>query len=62
VGVRRTEADVVRGAGARIKTGPLPRLPEEALGGLKTLETRALPGVFLAAFVALVAVQIFLRL
>lgn len=66
VGVRRTEVDgadaVTRGAARRIKTGPLPKLPEHALGGLKTLETRALPGLFLGAFVALVVIQVLLRI
>ena len=46
----------------RIQTGPLPRLPSTALGGAKTLERRALPGLFLAAFVALIVVQIWLAL
>lgn len=53
---------VPRGAGTRIKTGPLPKLPEHALGGVKTLEARALPGLFLAAFVALVVIQILIRI
>ena len=63
MGVRRTDADVVvRGAGSRIKTGPLPKLPEDSLGSVRTLEARALPGVFLAAFVGLVVIQVLLRI
>jgi hypothetical protein len=46
---------------ARIKTGPLPKLPSTALEP-KTLETSTLPKVFLAAFLALLVIQLFLVL
>jgi hypothetical protein len=46
---------------ARIKTGPLPRLPLAALEP-ETLETATLPKIFLAAFLALLVVQLFLVL
>jgi hypothetical protein len=55
---RRTSA----GALQRVQTGPLPRLPQTALAGANTLERRALPGLFLAAFVALIVVQIWLAI
>lgn len=56
----RTEASVV--GMRRVKTGPLPRLPGQALGGARTLETRTLPGLFFGAFVTLVLVQLLLAL
>jgi hypothetical protein len=56
--VRRTNAGVVQ----RAPTGPLPRLPQTALAGVHNLERRALPGLFLAAFVGLIVVQIWLAL
>lgn len=46
---------------ARIKTGPLPRLPLTALEP-ETLETSTLPKVFLTAFLALLVIQLFLVL
>ena len=56
--VRRTGAGVVQ----RAPTGPMPRLPQTALARANTLERRALPGLFLAAFVGLIVVQIWLAL
>lgn len=58
--MRRTESQV--GTVLRVRTGPLPRVPEQALVGARTLETRALPGLFFGAFVTLVVVQILLAL
>lgn len=57
--LRRTSSEALR---QRVKTGPLPRLPAAALKSANTLEARMLPGLFLAAFVALIAVQIWLAL
>jgi hypothetical protein len=56
--VKRTSAGVLQ----RVQTGPLPRLPQTALAGANTLERRALPGLFLAAFIGLIVVQIWLAL
>jgi hypothetical protein len=56
--VRRTSAGTVQ----RAPTGPLPRLPHTALAAANNLERRALPGLFLAAFVGLIVVQIWLAL
>jgi hypothetical protein len=56
--VKRTNVGVL----ARVQTGPLPKLPQTALAGANTLERRALPGLFLAAFVGLIVVQIWLAL
>jgi hypothetical protein len=46
----------------RLSTGPLPRLPPEALVGARTLEAKALPMVFLGALALLVAIQVWLAL
>jgi hypothetical protein len=54
---RRTYAEVLQ---RRIRTGPLPKLPEYALAGPDTLESRALPSLFIGAFATLVLIQIFL--
>jgi hypothetical protein len=64
MGGSRSAAEVgpVASTRRRIRTGPLPRLPEHALDGARTLEARALPMLFMAAFVALVIVQLVLRL
>jgi hypothetical protein len=56
--VKRTSV----GVSQRVQTGPLPRLPQTALSRADTLERRALPGLFLAAFVGLILVQIWLAL
>lgn len=55
--VRRTAArtDSVK----RPITGALPRVPQGAFRGPKTLEDRLIPGVLLFAFVGLVAIQLF---
>jgi hypothetical protein len=45
-------------ASRRAATGPLPRVPDSALRGPKTLEDRLLPGLFVAAFVGLLAIQV----
>jgi len=45
-------------ASRRVVTGPLPRVPDSALGGPKTLEDRLLPGLFVIAFVGLLAIQV----
>ena len=55
---KRTSVAVLQ----RVQTGPLPKLPQTALQGANTLERRALPGLFLAAFVGLIVVQIWLAL
>jgi hypothetical protein len=44
----------------RIRTGPLPRVAPGAFGGPRTLEARALPGVFIAALLSLLAIQAWL--
>jgi hypothetical protein len=45
-------------ASRRVVTGPLPRVPDSALRGPKTLEDRLLPGLFVIAFVGLLAIQV----
>ncbi|MBK8235507.1 MAG: hypothetical protein KBB21_08920 [Nannocystaceae bacterium] len=60
MGVRRTVAKPV--GSRRAVTGPLPQLPLRALRGPKTLEDRLIPGLFLFAFVGLLAIQVFLAL
>jgi hypothetical protein len=61
MGIRRTDA--LTGTPARrIRTGPLPRLSTRALLGPRTLESRALPGVFIAAFLGLLAIQVWLTI
>jgi hypothetical protein len=46
-------------AGRRPVTGPLPHLSTGALRGPKTLEDRLIPGLFVFAFVGLLAIQVF---
>ena len=61
VGGRRatTEAGATT-AGRRLKTQPLPKLPQGAFEGPRTLETRAIPGLLLMAFVVLLVIQFLL--
>ena len=56
--VERGEQD---GEHRRIRTGPLPRLPDNALSDPITLEHRVLPLVLLLGFGGLIAIQIVLR-
>jgi hypothetical protein len=51
-------ATLAMGRGPRIRTGPLPRLHSSALGGVKTMESVALPGAILFALAALAAIQL----
>ena len=46
----------------RVRTGPLPRVPDAALAGPSTLERRVLPGLLLAAVGGLFVVQLVLHL
>ncbi len=55
--VRRSSSKAV--APRRIATGPLPQVPLRTLSGPRTLEDRLLPGLFLFAFVGLLAIQLF---
>jgi hypothetical protein len=57
LGVRRSSSKAV--GPRRVATGPLPQLPIRALQGPRTLEDRLIPGVFLFAFVGLLAIQVF---
>jgi hypothetical protein len=61
VNVRRMEAGEAV-AQRRVKTAPLPKLPTAAFDGPRTLETRALPGMFFLAFVVLLVIQVLLAL
>lgn len=54
--MRRSGARTV--ASRRYATGPLPRVSDSALRGPKTLEDRLLPGLFVVAFVGLLAIQV----
>ncbi|MCX4244325.1 hypothetical protein [Paraliomyxa miuraensis] len=53
-----SKATLAVGRGARIRTGPLSRLPSSALSGARTMESVALPGVILAALGTLAAIQL----
>ncbi len=55
--VRRSNAKA--SAAGRIATGPLLQVPVRALQGPRTLEDRLIPGLFLFAFVGLLAIQAF---
>ncbi len=46
----------------KVRTGPLPRVPDEAFAGPVTLERRVLPGLLLAAVAGLFVVQIVLHM
>ena len=50
------------GTGRRIRTGPLPRLPDSALADPNAFEHRVLPLALLLSFGVLIAIQIVLRL
>ncbi len=54
--VRRSAIAV--GRSPRVRTGPLARLPANALNGARTMEAVALPKVILLAFAALAAIQL----
>lgn len=54
--MRRTGARTL--ASRRVVTGPLPRVPDSAFRGPKTLEDRLLPGLFVIAFAGLLAIQV----
>jgi hypothetical protein len=54
--MRRSGAKVV--VSRRAVTAPLPRVPDAALRGPKTLEDRLLPGLFMAGFAGLLAIQV----
>jgi hypothetical protein len=54
--MRRSGAKVI--ASRRPVTAPLPRVPDSALRGPKTLEDRLLPGLFVVAFAGLLAIQV----
>lgn len=41
----------------RVRTAPLPKVPERALLGPRTLESRFLPLLFLVSFGALLVIQ-----
>ena len=42
----------------RVRTGPLPRLPSQALSGARTMESVALPGAIVLALAALAVIQL----
>ena len=46
-------------ASRRLVTAPVPHLSTGALRGPKTLEDRLIPGLFVFAFVGLLAIQLF---
>ncbi|MEM7159601.1 MAG: hypothetical protein AAF799_42570 [Myxococcota bacterium] len=49
---------VAVGRPQRVRTGPLTRLPSDALTGARTMESVALPGAILLALAALAAIQV----
>ena len=60
VGVRRAATEAGATTGRRHKTQPLPKLPQGAFEGPRTLESRAIPGLLLLAFVGLLVIQVLL--
>lgn len=73
MGARRTGSKTIATSRERVPSAPLPAVPArmlmlrpnapfmrpEALRGPRTLEDRLIPGLFLFAFVGLLAIQVF---